>query len=400
MRQFAEKYKIEILAGVFLLLYLLTYIPTIDETISWCMTPYALSYKYGFISRGFVGAIIRIFIPNLTIKHIYFIIAANTVFLCGLTVYYVHRVANFSSQDTAGLYFTLILFIVNPGSIAFLFYWGNYGRFDLFMIVILMIAALLMVRNKALFVIPILSVAGILIHQAYVFMYFPALVALLLYCGYVKGNRSAKWIFWITGVTTCLAFLYMQFFSGVVGYDYSSMMADIDATTDLPAKFIYDDMMVRLEYFVSVFATIRAFVIEPLAKNLIKIASVFVFILPMLVFFHNIWKDFMSEQKCKLLWIIPWSGMIGMIPKFLMTNDYGRDFSALILSQFLMMFTLYMLKDSGMKKAIKNLSEKIKKNPLMYAGMLIYMGSLGKFEAANILGLSERVYVFLEKLFQ
>lgn len=398
MKKFVQKYQVEMGVIILLLIYLIEYIPLIDDTIGWCLTPYALSYKYGFISRGLVGSIIRIFIPNLTLKHIYLIIALNTLLLCALTVFFVNRILLYAGKER-GLLFAVFLFIVNPGSIAFLFYWGNYGRFDLFMIMILIITALLMVKGKGLFLIPIMSVLGILIHQAYVFMYFPAIIVLLLYFGYVKKNRYAKWIFWITGIVTCAGFLYMQFVSGVEGYDYASMMADINATTDLPGEFIDDDMMVRLEYFTSVFATIRHFVILPLKKNLFKIFCVFVMIFPMLRIFGAIWKDFMSEQKSKLLWVIPWSGMIGMIPKFLMTNDYGRDFSALILSQFIMMFALRMAGDGGMKKAFENLTAKIDKNPGVYAFMLVYMGSLGKFQAADILDLADRIYLFVGKIF-
>lgn len=399
MKKAAEKYKFEIAASILLFLYLVYYLPVIDETIGWCITPYTLSYKYGFISRGLVGEIIRLFIPNLDIKHIYLIVAFNTVILCAVTVFFLNRIKKYTAaENNMAFLFIAALFLVNPGSIAFLFYWGNFGRFDLYMVLILLIGALLIIKNRAMWIIPLLSVAGILIHQAYVFMYFPALIALLLYGAYVKKRKYAKWIFWITGITTCMAFLYMQFFSGVDGYTYEAMMEDINATTALPARFIYDDMMVRLEYFTSVFATIQAFVIDPLPKNLYKIAWVFILCLPMLLMFRNIWKDFMSCQKSRLLWIIPWSGMIGMIPKFLMTNDYGRDFSALIISQFVMFFTLLALEDGGMKKAFLSVEKRIKENPLKYAFFLIYMSVLGKFEAANILEISDRIRLLTEKL--
>lgn len=399
MKKILEKYRLEAAAAVMLIIYLIQYIPLIDDTISWCITPYTLSYKYGFISRGLVGSVIRLFIPDLTIKHIYLIIGINTVIMCMLTVYFISVIKRNVNDAVMNVYMYLaMLFIVNPGSVAFLFYWGNYGRFDLFMVCILLISSILIIRNRILWIIPFLSVAGILIHQAYVFMYFPALIVLLLYSGYVKNSRYARKIFWITGVTTCIAFLYMQFFSGVAGYGYEEMMADIYATTDIPEEFITNDMMVRLEYFASVFSTIKAFVIEPIGRNLFKIAWVFILCSPMLVLFKNIWKDFMSKQQCRLLWIIPWSGMIGMIPKFLMTNDYGRDFSALIISQFVMMFVLLAMGDKGMRYAFERLYERIKKNPAGYIFMLVYMGSLGKFEAANILETAHRIYKFAAKI--
>lgn len=275
MKRLIEKYRLELAISVLLFLYLALYVPTIDETISWCMMPYTLSYKYGFISRGFIGSIVRLVIPKLTLRHIYLIVAFNTLLLCAMTVFFVNRIKKLSGMgENAAFLFTAMLFVVNPGSIAFLFYWGNFGRLDLYMILILLFSALLMLKGAFLFLIPVMCVMGILTHQAFLFMYFPAVMALLLYLAWVKKNRYAKIIFWVTGIVTCITFLYMQFFSSVEGYDYASMVADIYATTDIPEEFVQDDheMMIRLEYFTSVFATIHAFVIEPLAKNLYKIA--------------------------------------------------------------------------------------------------------------------------------
>lgn len=398
VKMYSKNYQLELIIAGMLLIYLIMYMPLIDDTIGWCITPYALTYKYGFISRGLVGSIIRIFVPNLTLKAIYLIIALNTLVLCAVTVMFVGMVRKYvvANSDIAMQYMAL-MFVVNPGSVAFLFYWGNYGRFDLFMIIILLIAAMLMMKNKCLWIIPIISVGGILVHQAYVFMYFPAIIVLLLYLAYVKHNNIAKIVFYVTMVTTCAAFLYMQFCSGVTGYDYAGMMAEINNTTDLPGEFIEDDMMVRLEYFTSVFDTIRPFVIEPLRKNLIKIAFVFVIISPMIVLMVRVWKDFI-EGRSKWLLIIPLSSFIGMIPKFLMTNDYGRDFSAIIISQFVMMLTLYAVNDEGMRRAYARLENNIRSKYVVYIGLLAYMGLMGKFEAANILGISHNFYLLVEKI--
>lgn len=398
MKKLAEKWKYELMAAVIMLAYLIYYTPKITEVTAWTIMPYALSYRLGFISRGLIGSLIRLVIPNLTWKHIYIIILANTLLLCCLTLFFMHKIRKRAyDEDIAGIMFLLGLFLVNPGSIAFLFYWGNFGRFDMFLLMTLFITALLVIYDKCVWLVPVLCAGAVMTHQAFVFQYFPAVLILLFYSGFVLKRKYGKGIFAVTLLTTCALFLYMQFFSRI-NYSYEDTLAILDTTTDLPAVFFKEDLMVRLEYYSSVIQTFIPLVWETLGRNIIRSAVYILFLIPMIKIIKNIWKRFVQDQKNILCKLFPWFVLLAEIPMFALTCDYGRDYAAIVLCNFILIFSLYALGDKGMKRGMKDLTDDLKKNPCEYIFALVLCAAIGKFQAAEVGELGDRLYALLTML--
>lgn len=399
MSKLVKKYQYELMFVIILLANLIYYLPVINELSDWTITPYALSYRMGFISRGFIGSIIRLMVPNLTIKHIYIIILINIFLLCGLTVLFMHKIlVSTYDENRKGILILLFLFLVNPGSISFLFYWGNFGRFDMYLIMCLIISALFIIYDKCVWLIPFMCVCAVMTHQAFVFQYFPAVLILLFYVAFIEKRKYGKSIFIVTLLSTCAMFVYMQFFSEIK-FTYEQTMAIIDTTTDLPADFIENDMMVKIEYYSSVFETFNVFVKEPLARNIVKSVTMILFIIPMIKIIADIWKCFCKAQKNRLVKLLPWAVLIAEVPMFVLTCDYGRDFSAIIISYFVLMFTLYAIGDKGIAEGIGILETKISNNIMYYVFVVVLCAAIGKFTAADIGDLGHRLYVLLQSLF-
>lgn len=399
MNRLIKKYRYETMFLVTMLAYLILYIPVINEVTDWCITPYALSYRLGFISRGFIGTIIRLIVPNLTIKHIYIIILISILLLCGLTLFFMHKIIKKSiGEDEGTMAFLLGLFLVNPGSIAFLFYWGNYGRFDMFLLMILLISALLVMYDKCVWIIPFLCVCAVLIHQGFVFQYFPAILILLFYTGFIQNRKYGKSIFVVTLLGTCAMFLYMQFFSSI-NYTYEETLAIIDATTDLPASFLSEDLMIKIEYYTGVMDSVIPLVIEPFGRNVVKSITTIVFLIPMIKIIADIWKAFVKSQKNIIGKLFPWFILVAEIPMFIITCDYGRDYSAIILCNFILIFTLYVLKDQGIIEGIRQLTIKIKNNLPYYVFVIVIAATIDKFNSADVSVIGHRMYSLLESIF-
>lgn len=394
-----EKYQYEIMTAIILLTYLIYYLPVIDEVIDWCITPYTLSYRLGFISRGFMGSLIRLVIPNLTIKHIYVIILFNILLLCGMTIFFVHKILVAAyDKNKSGIVFLLGLFLINPGSIAFLFSYANYGRFDMYLLMNLLIVAMLLIYDRCIWITPVLCIGAVLTHQAYVFQYFPAVLILLFYSAFVQKKKHGKEILIITLLGTCAMFLYMQFFSHI-NYTYEETLAIIDTTTDLPPHFITQDMMVKIEYFSSVFETFGVFVKIPFGRNVVKSLTIIVLLLPMIKILADLWKSFVAAHNNILCRLIPWFILVAEIPMFVLTCDYGRDYAAMILSNFIVIFTLYALGDEGIRSGVETLTDKIHKNPVYYGFVAVLCAMIGKFTAADICDVGHRMYILLTSIF-
>lgn len=398
MRKVVEKLKYELMAAVILLGYLIYYVPVIDELTHWCVTPYALSYRFGFISRGFMGTLVRLVFPNLTIKQIYIVILANVVLLCVLTVFFMHKILQKAyDENKTAMIFLSGLFLINPGSVSFLFYWGNFGRFDMYLLMSLIICAMLIMWNKCVWLVPVLCLGAVMTHQAFVFQYFPAILVLLFYYAFVQKKKFGKAILGATLVVTCAMFLYLQFCSQIP-YTYEETMDILNLTTDLPEHYFGQDMMVRIEYYSSVFETFGVLVKEPFGRNLCKSLVMFVFLIPMIKILSDIWKSFGKSHKNVICKLLPWFVLVAEIPMFVLTCDYGRDFAAIVLCNFILIFTLYAMGDSGIKEGIKELAGKINANPMYYVFILVLMASIGKFQAAEVGELGDRFYTLIESL--
>lgn len=400
MKKLVEQWKYELMAAVIMLAYLIYYIPKITDVTAWTIMPYALSYRLGFISRGFIGSLIRIVIPNLTCKHIYIIILVNILLLCWLTLFFMHKILKRAYDvDITGIIFLLGLFLVNPGSIAFLFYWGNFGRFDMFLLMTLFITALFVIYDKCVWLVPVLCIGAVMTHQAFVFQYFPAVLILLFYSGFILKRTYGKSIFIVTLLTTCAMFLYMQFFSRI-NYSYEDTLAILDATTDLPAEFFKKDMMVKTEYYSSVIETFIPFVWETLGRNIIKSTVYIVLLIPMIKIIKDIWKAFVQSRKNIVCRFFPWFVLLAELPMFALTCDYGRDYAAIVLCNFILIFSLYALGDAGMKQGIKNMTLDLNKNPCKYVFVLVLCAVIGKFQAAEVGELGDRLYALLTMLIE
>lgn len=400
MRKLAKKWKYELMAAVIMLAYLMYYIPKISDVTAWTIMPYALSYRLGFISRGLIGSLIRVVIPNLTWKHIYIIILVNILLLCCLTLFFMHKILKRAyDEDITGIIFLLGLFLVNPGSIAFLFYWGNFGRFDMFLLMTLFITAFFVIYDRCVWLVPVLCIGAVMTHQAFVFQYFPAVLVLLFYSGFILKRKGGRSIFVVTLLTTCAMFLYMQFFSRI-NYSYEDTLAIIDATTDLPSAFFKKDMMVKIEYYSSVLETFIPFVWETLGRNILKSTVYIVFLIPMIKIIKNIWERFVQNQKNILCKLFPWFILLAEIPMFVLTCDYGRDYAAIVLCNFILIFSLYALGDMGMKKGIMDMTADLKKNPCEYIFALVLCAVIGKFQAAEVGELGDRLYALLTMLIE
>lgn len=397
MQKSWEKCKFELMAAVYLLANLIYYVPVIEELTHWCVTPYALNYDFGFISRGFMGTLVRVVFPNLTIKQIYIVILFNVLLLSGLTLLFMHKIlARAYDKNKTGILFLLGLFLVNPGSVTFLFYWGNFGRFDMYLLMALIISSLLIIYNKCVWLIPFMCVGAVMTHQAFVFQYFPAILVLLFYVAYVLKRKHGTALFVATLIPTCIMFIYMQFFSEI-NYTYEETMNILNLTTDLPEHYFTADMMVRIEYYSSVFETFQVFVKEPLFRNVVKSLTFIVFLIPMIKILVGLWKSFSSKQGfwCKLL---PWFILVAEVPMFILTCDYGRDYAAIILCNFIVLFALYAMGDEGVVAGCDALTEKIKANVPYYVFVLVLCASIGKFTAADVGDLGHRLYTLLESI--
>lgn len=378
------------------LLYMLYYLPMPEELHSYCITPYILRYDLGFISRGLIGSFWGMIFPNITVNKIWAIIGLNQILLCLLTVGFLSVIKRHSSETTdKAVLFLALIFLVNPSSISFLFYWGNYGRMDLFMIAGTIISAILVIKEKYLILIPFICVAEMMIHQGFTFSYFPCILLMLVF--YAVQRKRGFVIFIITLISGCVSFLYFQFWGKIDGLTLEETLNILASRTDWPIESM--SSMVQLEYYTNIFDFIPVYVLPFVKMNLIKIALVALLLLPMEYLVFKIWREFVGYSKNKWYWSFPAFIVVATLPKFLITCDYGRDLASIFISQFILIFAFFAMGNRAMKEAVAGIQKFIIHHPVVAIFTIVELSSIGKFEAANILDISSNIYSVLEKLF-
>lgn len=378
---------------IFLLVQFIYYIPFLEELHDFCIIPYFLRYQdWGFISRGFIGSLVGVIFPYISIKVLFCLIGVLNLSLCLMTAFFMNYVAG-KNRFEKGEVYLLIFFISNPASVSFLFYWGNYGRFDLFMIMILIGACLLLIKGKYLWLLPGLCLLGNAIHQGFFFMYLPAILVLLFY-NYMKNrSRSNFLIFTVSLAASAVSFLCMQFMGKINCISYETVIQTVSTHTDYE---LLGESMIKLEYFTPIFDFIPMYVLPGLKQNVIKVIVVLGLYLPAIRLFLIIWRQPGCQKKWR--YVLPLIPLCMIIPKFVITVDYGRDFAAVIISEFMIVFTLIGLNDEAVKASLRVLKAELYIHKTGWCLYLLLMAAIGKFEAANILGFSEKIYQMIIRI--
>lgn len=185
-------------------------------------TLFAMSYKYGFISRGMIGSIwsvIDLITPwdVMSYEHIYIFTMIMTAVLFIVIFIMYKAIIDKCTDDIRENVKYLIIFLS-----IFLFPMflteEVFGRLDLYLYILTFIGVILMIRQKAEWlIVPIVGVC-MCIHQGYILTCANILVVMLIYrCITSPKNERGKYICILTIAIVEVAslFVYFEFFSHI-----------------------------------------------------------------------------------------------------------------------------------------------------------------------------------------
>lgn len=187
-------------------------------------TVFAFSYRYGFISRGFMGSLLELAqtvtgrdLMNYETVFIWSLAATFLFFLCLFAFFY--TALNRSAPGKIRRQRYLVVFI---GVFAFPMFVTeeNFGRLDVYLAILMLVSMILLIRGKLEWLVIFLCGLGVVIHQGFVFMNVNIVLVLLFY-KWLKNDRGKKRyyfrIFALTLALVSVLFLYFEFFSHVNG---------------------------------------------------------------------------------------------------------------------------------------------------------------------------------------
>ena len=327
------------------------------EMSQYSTTLYALSYRYGFLSRGLIGTIWQwldqvlpfdlmnyysIYNTNLLLTAILLLFFFGFYAIC---LWYVPK-----EQKRNAKY--LILFF-SVFSFPMFVTRQNMGRIDIFLIMITFLCLALLLWGKAEWLIIPLCALAMLIHQGFVFTNINIILVLLLYKACI-GESKKKYlaIFAITFVAVSVLFLYFEFYSHNLGRDvYEEVAAE---ARDLSPNGEYYEMLLKHELLGEDVYEDEAFWH---LQNRVELPIFIVLFLPYVIlalrFFQTVWKSITKQQK--LLYLLLFAGAGTLLPEWILKVDFGRYVYATAFYYIALILVLLCMEDQPISQAVTRL---------------------------------------------
>jgi hypothetical protein len=344
MRKFLERHDLQVV------LLLVTLIATVRPWVSsvvefekmYAASHWALSYELGLVRRGLIGSIMSLFVPVVSTE---VVLTAAFVSLCIflgiLMAVFLNLIKN---HDVDSRIFRLILlFMVTPATLSL--YAKDLGRFDLFLMMILALCFILLSKQRHLWLIPVLAMGAMFIHEGFLILCAPTLLAALLFV-YVRDARQKKML--TTLVASVIAvggsFLVLALFgTPTLGYEEFSRLVQARATF-----FITELSMRECYYGIANHLALASPYLSD-AGSLLNLFGAVVILSPVFLVLANLWTRVMkncgsARGTCWMLLLSSLSGLL-VVP---IATDYGRWLSAVVFCNF---FVLALLISRGDLKA-------------------------------------------------
>jgi hypothetical protein len=340
MKKFIEEHELEALLIVITMLGIARWwIPDLRGFEKmYAASQWVLSYDHGLIRRGLVGAIVELWIPIVTVENIHRI--ATIAFYTFLVLLLVVFSLLLARREKSGQLSRLILiFVVNPATIALLA--RSLGSFDLFLTMIMLLSMTLLSLKRFVWLIPILMIMAMFIHEGFLILYAPTLVAAMLF-DYRSGERK-KAILATLGlsVISVLAIFLVLYLYGTpaVGYQEFARLIQLRATFHVTPLSTHECYFSIKDHYVFASSSLYD------AGSIANVFLALVILSPTILILFNLWSHAFrncgaQRAACWLFVLAPLSGLL-VVP---IATDYGRWFSAVMFSNF---FSIFFLVNRG-----------------------------------------------------
>lgn len=348
-----------------------------DIVRSYNSTLLALTYEYGFISRALLGTIyhlVDLILPVDMIDYSMVLLFAQIttavffLFLFWFSYLCLKKCKEEYLKPCEYLLLFMMIFTITTHSAGY-----NFFRVDILMIAVSVLGALLIVYEKAEWLVIALSAVGVLFHQGYVFMYFNIILILLFFKFLSASEKKRRWkygtLFVLSFGIGSVLFLYFEFFSrtnGAAIYEQVLAEAKLLAQNGAYHTGLLEHEVLGLNLDDSE-ARFRAF-----NKDEFKVA--FVLFMPYLVIATKFFVDLIKTAKTKLdkfKYVVVLIGSLTMLPDFILKVDYGRWFMAVMLYYIVVILALMMMRDEHLENHVSNTFNRVSKKPWAFL-LIIY----------------------------
>lgn len=333
-------------------------------------------FSIGICSRLLVGSVISIFKETITREWLISFLRVVTVATFLITAHYAGSTLS-QTEKTSKKSLTLFtfLFVICPFSIT-IFAGDIFGFIDIFCMIVLLMTAYFSENSILVFLIPVLFVAGIFIHDSYITGYMAPCFGILAYVIIKKYGKKlwASLIFIFSAVLSVATCIYSVAFSRktvtMTADEMLVYLAEKGSTTINDVSGYLEDMLL--------YTDVRQVAPEDAERNtfnhikyMIKYALeglserellFFISIIPLVALIFYVWikaaknsEGFMEKVPYILFMLTPVPQLLSLI----MSIDFTRFLSTIVITQVFYLFLCVRQKDNLVTEILSSLGEKI-----------------------------------------
>lgn len=339
-------------------------------------TLYSFSYKYGFISRGFIGSCYHFLnriipIDLMTYDSLYaFSIIATIVLLIVIFIFYYYCLSKCSSNNLHNVRMLIVFFSV----FTFSNFWTpeNLGRIDIYFIIILFVSVILIIEDKcAWLVIPLVGIC-MCIHQGFTFTNANLILVLLFFKAMTSKEQSVrkKYLvyFLLTFAVVSILFLFFEFFSHISD---TSIVEELISTSKNLSKSGNDYNETILNHEIlgqGVFEDEIQYHIINLRELPFFLIVFCPYIIISIMFFKRLLKGEKGRNLLGYLAVV--LGALTLLPEMILKVDYGRYAYYVFFYYILVTISLVIMNDNKTIRTIEEVKGIIN-NKISFAKILI-----------------------------
>ncbi len=317
---------------------------------SYNATILALNYSYGFVSRGLMGtvyALLDVILPfdlmNYQAVLLFCQIATGIFFLFLIAFsFLLFRRVESDLESGMGLLVAYLFMLLIPSFSCL----ANFGRVDIYLIMVSLLAVLLLVYEKAEFLVAPLAFLGVCIHQGYVFMYLNLILVLLLYKILSKDGKKRGYymaIFLVTFLGASALFLYFEFVSHGMGEAVYDEIVSVAEALSLGGEY-HEDLL--LHEVLGVDLSEKEWNYHK--RNFVELGFFILLFLPYILAAFQCMKGIFREvtdRVERIRYFFVAAGGLTMLPNFILKCDYGRWIIAVIVYYLVISMALLAMGD-------------------------------------------------------
>ncbi len=377
-----------------------------DKVTAYNTTLYAFTYKYGFISRAFIGSLyhaIDRLVPwdMISYEHSLLYTRIVTALFYVLLFIFFRFILKRLPRETVK-YGELILTAYVIFAVPMFACRKNFGRVDIYLVGLSLLGVMLIVSRRARWLLIPIVMACVCIHQGYVFMFFNIILVLLIYSFCTPGTESrahffrAGFLFAVCFLAGSALFLYFEFFSRTNGEAFVEEI--IANATKLSYKGDYHETLIDHEILgIDLAAEEWDFHKE----NFVQFPIYLVLLSPLVWMLCRLIKGIMSRARTvsdKIKYFFVCFGPLTLLPSYILKVDYARWTFAVFTYYTLVILALLAMKDAVIEESIREVASIRRRYPglvLLLPYMLLFSPFWDVYMCQALKRISDWINVFV-----